>query len=155
MKTGMEQHDLQRLIQQLSIEAFGKPFRHEARFNARLRTTGGRYKLLDGSIEINPTVLELYDREELIGIIKHELCHYHLHQEGKGYRHGDADFKRLLRETGSPRYCKPLGKVNDKPRKIYLYECKSCRLEYKRRKRMDVRKYRCGKCAGEIALVQN
>ncbi|WP_252504517.1 SprT family protein [Sporosarcina sp. Marseille-Q4943] len=151
----MEQRELQQLVQRLSIEAFEKPFRHEARFNARLRTTGGRYKLLDGSIEINPTVLELYEMEELIGIIKHELCHYHLHQEGRGYRHGDADFKKLLKETGSPRYCKPLGKANSKPQKIHLYQCKSCRLEYKRRRKMDVRKYRCGKCAGEITLVQN
>ena len=151
----MTQSELQQLIQQLSIEAFGKPFKHEARFNARLRTTGGRYKLLDGSIEINPDVLALYDREELVCIIKHELCHYHLHQEGKGYRHGDADFKRLLKETGSPRYCKPLGKADSKSKKIYLYKCKSCLLEYRRRKRMDVRKYRCGKCAGEIVLVQN
>ena len=69
----MDQRELQQLVQQLSIEAFGKPFRHTACFNPRLRTTGGRYKLLDGSIEINPTVLELYDMDELIGIIKHEL----------------------------------------------------------------------------------
>lgn len=151
----MTQSELQQLVQRLSIEAFGKPFKHEARFNARLRTTGGRYKLLDGSIEINPAVLALYDREELVGIVKHELCHYHLHQEGKGYRHRDLDFKKLLRETGSPRYCKPLGKANSKSQKIYLYECKSCRLEYRRRKRMDVRKYRCGKCAGEIVFKQN
>ena len=150
----MGQIELQQLIQRLSIEAFGKPFRHEARFNTRLRTTGGRYKLLDGSIEINPTVLELYDMDELVGIIKHELCHYHLHQEGKGYRHGDADFKKLMKETGSPRYCKPLGKENNRPIKIHLYQCKSCRLEYRRRRKMDVRKYRCGKCAGEIRLVQ-
>lgn len=155
VKNGMQQRELQQLVQQLSIEAFGKPFRHEARFNARLRTTGGRYKLLDGSIEINPAVLELYDLDELIGIIKHELCHYHLHQEGKGYRHGDADFKKLLRETGSPRYCKPLQKENNRAVKIHLYRCKSCRLEYRRRRRMDVRKYRCGKCAGEIMLIQN
>jgi SprT-like protein len=151
----MTQNELQQLVQQLSIEAFGKPFKHDTHFNARLRTTGGRYKLQDGSIEINPTVLMLYDLDELIGIIKHELCHYHLHQEGKGYRHGDADFKRLLKETGSPRYCKSLGNAESKPKKIYLYECKSCRLEYRRRKRMDVRKYRCGKCAGEIVLIQN
>lgn len=154
MKTGMEQRELQQLVQQLSIEAFRKPFKHETRFNARLRTTGGRYKLIDGSIEINPAVLELYDMKELIGIIKHELCHYHLHQEGKGYRHGDADFKRLLKETGSPRYCKPLGTATSKPKKIHLYQCKSCQLEYRRKRKMDVRKYRCGKCAGEITLIQ-
>ena len=38
--------------------------------------------------------------EELIGIIKHELCHYHLHLEGKGYQHRDKDFKELLKKVG-------------------------------------------------------
>ena len=52
--------------------------------------------LSDHSIEINPLVLEVHGMEELIGVIKHELCHYHLHIEGKGYRHRDADFKNLL-----------------------------------------------------------
>ena len=47
--------------------------------------------------EINPLVVEVYGMEELIGVIKHELCHYHLHIEGKGYRHRDADFKNLLK----------------------------------------------------------
>ncbi|WP_432363842.1 SprT family protein [Sporosarcina sp. UB5] len=150
----MEQRELQQLVQQLSIEAFGKPFRHKARFNARLRTTGGRYILNDGSIEINPTVLARYDMEELVGIIKHELCHYHLHQEGKGYRHGDADFKRLLQETGSPRHCKPLAERNNRTKTIRLYRCTSCGLEYRRSRKMDVRKYRCGKCAGQITEVQ-
>ena len=94
----MDQRELQQLVRQLSIEVFGKPFRHTACDNA-LENDGREYrKLLDGSIEINPTVLELHDMDELIGIIKHELCHYHLHQEGKGYRHGDADFKKLLKE---------------------------------------------------------
>ncbi|MDW0118074.1 SprT family protein [Sporosarcina thermotolerans] len=149
----MKQQELQQLVQQLSIEFFGKPFRHISSFNPRLRTTGGRYKLQDGSIEINPTVLELYDADELIGIIKHELCHYHLHQEGKGYRHGDTDFKELLRKTDSPRYCKPLATENRKPRKIHLYRCKSCGLEYKRLRRMDVKKYRCGRCNGNIISI--
>ena len=151
----MERQELQQLVERLSIGYFKKPFRHEASFNARLRTTGGRYKLQDGSIEINPAVLERYDMDELAGIIKHELCHYHLHQEGKGYRHGDADFKDLLKATGSPRYCKPLATKADKPKKIHLYKCKACGLEYRRQRRMDVRKYRCGKCRGEIISIQS
>lgn len=141
------------LVEQLSLEHFGKTFRHEASFNGRLRTTGGRYKLSDGSIEINPKVIELYDEEELIGIIKHELCHYHLHLEGKGYKHGDADFKMLLQQTGSPRYCKPLQAKPKQQSVIHTYQCKSCSFVYKRRRRMDVRKYRCGKCKGEIVYV--
>lgn len=33
-------------------------------------------------------------------IIKHELCHYHLHLRGMGYKHRDADFKTLLAQVG-------------------------------------------------------
>ena len=69
--------------------------------------------LSDHSIEINPLVVEVYGMEELIGVIKHELCHYHLHIEGKGYRHRDADFKNLLHQTSSPRFCQPLHKGNN------------------------------------------
>ena len=70
--------------------------------------------LADHSIEINPLVLKVHGIDELIGVIKHELCHYHLHIEGKGYQHRDADFRNLLKETSSPRFCKPLSKGNEK-----------------------------------------
>ncbi|WP_203248111.1 SprT family protein [Sporosarcina beigongshangi] len=142
--------DLQKLIEVISIDVFGKPFLHVSRFNSRLRTTGGRYMLADHSIEINPLVFQKYGMEELVGVIKHELCHYHLHIEGKGYRHRDVDFKELLRKTGSPRFCKVLSERNQKRLALHLYKCVACELEYKRRRRMDVRKYRCGKCAGVI-----
>ncbi|MBB4826854.1 SprT-like protein [Sporosarcina luteola] len=150
----MTENELQRLIEELSSQVFNKPFTHAASFNKRLRTTGGRYKLSDSSIEINPIVLEKYGMEELIGVIKHELCHYHLHLEGKGYKHGDKDFKKLLAETGSPRYCKQLAEVKPQKRVLHIYRCLSCKLEYKRKRKMDIRKYRCGKCRGEIAYVK-
>src|SRR5690625_5779111 len=70
--------DLFNLINELSLRYFDKPFKHEATFNYRLRTTGGRYIPTKKVIEINPKyMVEL--EEEFIGIIKHELCHYHLH----------------------------------------------------------------------------
>src|SRR5690625_5022479 len=99
--------DLFNLVNELSLRYFDKPFKHEAKFNYRLRTTGGRYIPMKKVIEINPKyMVEL--EEEFIGIIKHELCHYHLHIEGRGYKHGDKEFKELLTATGSPRFCKPL-----------------------------------------------
>ncbi len=145
--------ELTRLIEKTSLEYFGKPFLHKARFNKRLRTTGGRYMLADHSIEINPLVVEIYGMEELVGVIKHELCHYHLHIEGKGYRHRDADFKKLLHQTASPRFCRPLAQKNQSLRAIRLYKCTSCGVEYKRKRRMDIQKYRCGICKGTIAEV--
>ena len=150
----MMESELQTLIEKISIEVFDKPFLHHARHNSRLRTTGGRYMLADHSIEINPLVLKVHDMEELIGVIKHELCHYHLHIEGKGYRHRDADFRKLLKETSSPRFCKPLTTRNRKSNTVHLYKCTSCKLQYTRKRKMDVRKYRCGKCAGAIKEIQ-
>lgn len=142
--------ELQVLVEKISSDVFNKSFLHQARHNGRLRTTGGRYMLSDHSIEINPLVFKAHGLDELIGVIKHELCHYHLHIEGKGYKHRDADFRNLLKETSSPRFCKPLAERNKKSTSFYMYECELCKLKYKRRRRMDISKYRCGKCAGPI-----
>ncbi|WP_318618052.1 SprT family protein [Sporosarcina sp. YIM B06819] len=144
---------LRKLIEDISLDVFGKPFLHIARFNSRLRTTGGRYMLSDHSIEINPLVFQKHGTEELVGVIKHELCHYHLHIEGKGYRHRDVDFQELLKRTASPRFCKVLSDKKQQSSLWHTYKCISCKLEYKRRRRMDVRKYRCGKCAGAITKM--
>lgn len=150
----MSEQRLQQLVEQISRDIFHKPFVHRAVFNSRLRTTGGRYKLSNHFIEINPLVITLHDEEELIGIIKHELCHYHLHIEGKGYKHGDSDFKRLLKQTDSPRHCKPLAERKVRSVVTHLYRCTACGLDYPRRRRMDCVKYRCGKCAGKIVKVE-
>lgn len=60
------------------------------------------------NIEINKKYFEQLGEAELIGIIKHELCHYHLHIEGKGYKHCDKDFRDLLKKVGAPRFCSVL-----------------------------------------------
>ena len=96
----MTNAELQQLVERISIQSFQKPFQHKAYFNPRLRTTGGRYMLGSHDIDINRRYLDEHGMEELIGIIKHELCHYHLHIEGKGYKHGDHDFKCLLEMLG-------------------------------------------------------
>ncbi|WP_143522828.1 SprT family protein, partial [Pseudomonas sp. 2822-15] len=92
-------------------------------FNPRLRTTGGRYSLLDHHIEINPKHLEYFGEKELTQIIKHELCHYHLHLEGRGYKHKDNDFKYLLKEVGGARHCQTLPGMKTKQTKVHVYRC--------------------------------
>ncbi len=91
----MNNDKLQRMVENLSEEKFGRTFRHCAYFNKRLRTTGGRYLLKSHDIEINPKQYEHYGEDAVVKIILHELCHYHLHIAGKGYQHKDQDFKRL------------------------------------------------------------
>lgn len=140
------------LTNELSKKFFDKPFRHHIKFNHRLRTTGGRYILKSNTIELNPKYVVEMDKAECIGIIKHELCHYHLHIEGKGYKHGDKEFKALLKVTGSPRHCKPLPSSKDTIN--YIYICKNCNQKYHRKRKVNVEGYSCGKCRGKISLKE-
>ncbi|MGN1401901.1 MAG: SprT family protein [Bacillus sp. (in: firmicutes)] len=148
----MNDQELQKLTEDISMELFRKPFCHAAYFNKRLRTVGGRYMLISHNIELNYRHFEKFGMDELVGIIKHELCHYHLHLEGKGYKHKDRDFRKLLAEVGAPRFCSSVKEPSDKRRttKWHVYECSQCQLEYKRRRNMDVNKYVCGRCRGKL-----
>lgn len=148
----MNERELQQLTEYISQQFFGKTFRHQAVFNDRLKTTGGRYLLGTHNIELNRRYLEEHGREELIGIIKHELCHYHLHLEGKGYQHRDRDFKELLKQVGAPRFCTPLKTVRNKRRteKRHEYVCTGCGRSFIRKRRFDTSRYVCGVCKGKL-----
>lgn len=152
----VEDKDLQLLIEDLSLKFFDKPFKHKALFNPRLRTTGGRYLLKSHNIEINKKYLEQLGMEEMIGIIKHELCHYHLHIEGKGYQHKDQDFKMLLKEVDAPRFCSilPDRPKRKKSTRVHIYACSSCNQMYNRKKLINTVKYVCGKCKGKLIKVR-
>ena len=128
----MNNLELKKLVDDLSKQYFNQPFLDEAIFNHRLRTTGGRYLPNQKRIEINPKYLTELGLKELIGIIKHELCHYHLHIVGQPFGHKDRAFKDLLNKTNSPRHCQPLPSEKDKIVKLHKYECKSCGQLYKR-----------------------
>jgi SprT-like protein len=145
---------LQLIVEETSINYFQKKFNHQAIFNTRLRTTGGRYLLKSHNIEINPKYYLEHGINEMIGIIKHELCHYHLHIEGKGYKHGDRDFKELLIRVGAPRFCTPLIKSSVTKNPKLIYKCKSCNQLYNRKRRVDTTRLVCGKCGGEIYLYK-
>lgn len=150
----MNDQELQIFVEELSLQNFQQPFLHKAYFNNRLRTTGGRYLLRSHNIEINKKSLELFGVEELRGIILHELCHYHLHIRGMGYKHRDADFRNLLKKVGAPRFCSTI-EENKKAgnQVIRIYQCVNCNQTYTRKRRMDVTKYRCGICKGKLKEV--
>ena len=151
----MNDEQLQHLTEKLSMDFFQKPFRHKAFFNKRLRTTGGRYMLGNHNVEINYAYYEQFGMGELVGIIKHELCHYHLHLEKKGYKHQDADFKRLMKEVGAPRFCTPLPcKKKQESKKLYFFQCTSCQTKYIRKRNINLNKYVCGACQGPLQKVK-
>lgn len=144
----MSEFELQQLCQRISCEFFKRNFRHQISYNSRLRSTGGRYLLQSGNIEINPKVESKLGIDALIGVIKHELCHYHLHQQGLGYRHQDAAFKQLLKQVGGSRYVERM----EEPK--YLYQCTHCGMFVHRMRSLNLKKYRCGRCRGPLTQIQ-
>jgi len=148
----MDDRELNDLVNRVSIDFFNKPFAHNATFNLRLRSTGGRYLTSTHNLEFNKKALEVYGLEELINIIKHELCHYHLHILGKGYRHKDKDFKNTLLQVKGTRYSKPLIS-NNKIQTNYQLMCKNCKQIYHRKRKINHKKYRCSKCLGKLELL--
>lgn len=149
----MNEIEIQELVEEISLQYFGRAFSHQAMFNKRLRTTGGRYLLRSHNIELNYRYYELYGKEELIGIIKHELCHYHLHIPGKGYRHRDQDFRQLLKQVGAPRFCKRMTETK-RGSSVYVYECTDCAFQYVRKRTIDMKRYVCGRCKGRLKQVE-
>lgn len=142
----MKQAELQQHMEEVSLQFFHKEFRHQASFNNRLRTTGGRYLLQSHNIEMNPKYLENFGLAYFIDIMKHELCHYHLHLEKKGYQHRDKDFRELLKKVGASRFCATI------PREITMHEytCEHCKKSFLRQRRFNVNRYRCGACQGRL-----
>ena len=149
----MTERELQKLVETISEKFFGLAFRHQAVFNTRLKTTGGRYLLRSHNLEFNKKHYDQFGRDELVGIIKHELCHYHLHLQKKGYKHQDQDFKRLLKEVGGSRYCQVVPGQRRIEAFKYYYECRECKTKYRRKRKMDTSRYVCGKCRGKLIQV--
>lgn len=139
---------LTEVVRQLSVAKFHLPFLHEAHWNARLQTTGGRFFRTDRHLDFNPKFAHHPDFEK---IVLHELCHYHLYQAHRGFQHKDKDFKELLAAVGGSRFAPQLTEKLPK----YLYQCASCGLQYPRQRKIDTKKYRCGKCRGRLQLTEN
>ena len=67
----------------------------------------------------------------------------------KGYKHSDVDFKELLRKVDGLRYAPSLAKKEQ----FYRYRCQKCGQEYHRKRRVNTKKYVCGRCHGKLSYV--
>lgn len=137
-------------VQAVSLEDFGYPFCHEAFWNKRLRSSGGRFFPKDGHLDFNPKFYTQYDLDVFRKIVRHELCHYHLYFAGKGYRHKDADFKKLLAQVEGLRFAPPLSGAKT----FHYYQCSKCGQIYQRQRRINLSKYVCRYCHGKL-LAKN
>lgn len=145
--------DLGRLARSLSLAEFHLPFLHVCRYNKRLRSIGGRYLLSSHVIEINYQYAVAVGRSGLILVLKHELCHYHLHLQGKGYRHKDKEFRQLLSQVMGARYAEASA-LCIRPYR-YEYRCSHCGYAYLRKNRLNLGKFVCGRCHGKLRLIEN
>ncbi|WP_439818597.1 SprT family protein [Weissella paramesenteroides] len=148
----MTNQELQKLVEKISVEQFKQPFEHQATFNKRLRTTGGRYLLATHDIEINPLMLTEFDLNNLIGIIKHELVHYHLHIHHLPHMHRDKNFKQLLKQVDGLRYAPTVNKPQ-KPQKYWVYMCENGHKIYRQR-RINTAHFVCGDCKTALKLAR-
>lgn len=102
-------------------------------------------------MDFNPKVYQELGLEVFRKIVRHELCHYHLYFEGKGYQHKDLAFKQLLKEVDGLRFVPPLSSANQKPNLVYT--CQTCHQNYQRKRKIDTKRYRCGLCRGKLLLL--
>lgn len=144
----MDEKQLQDYVKKVSLQYFERPFVHQANFNRRLKTTGGRYRLADHNLEFNPKMADLPD---FLGIVKHELAHYHLHLTHQGYRHGDSDFKQLLAQVKGSRYAPDIGLRWSNSKRL-TYRCEQGHL-IKRQRRINTQRYVCGRCGQPLQLI--
>ena len=150
----MTNAELQQLVEKLSVADFGRPFQHQATFNRRLRTTGGRYVLQTHNLEINPLMIEEFNEDTLIGVIKHELVHYHNHIQGLPYQHKDRYFQSELQRIAGLKYAPATSKakVRQQPKHLWVYTCKNGH-EINRQRRINELRYVCGICGAPIRLT--
>ncbi|GFH40666.1 SprT family protein [Pseudolactococcus insecticola] len=136
-------------VRWVSQTDFGLPFEHAAKFNGRLRSTGGRFFPKDLHLDFNEKMYDQFSEDIFRQIVQHELVHYHLYRAGRGYKHRDQDFKKLLKEVGGLRFAPAL---EDSATRYLIYHCQQCGQTYPRRRKIDTKKYRCGKCGGRLQL---
>ena len=106
----------------------------------------------DGHLDFNPKIYEQFGLETFRKIVRHELCHYHLYFEKKGYRHKDRDFKQLLKSVDGLRYAPTLS--NQSSAKMLVYQCLHCRAQYHRKRRINTERYCCGHCQGKLIFIR-
>lgn len=149
----MDNQELQRLTEKWSLEYFQRPFLHQAVFNRRLKTTGGRYHLDDHHIDINPLMYTEFDLENLKKVVLHELCHYHLHLTGRDYRHRSAAFRSLLARVSGSRYAQPTSRARHRKQPRWLYQCQGCGGLVARQRRFNTARYVCCRCGNHFKLI--
>lgn len=139
----MDTQDLYQLANSLSLQFWQKPLTIKVVWNTRLRSSAGRYiysKAGPQRIEVSYQEYIDYGLAEVVNILKHELCHFHLHQQNKAFQDGSVVFKQECQRVGA--------QLTAKPRAVKYVQifCSSCGqlLGYRQRIRKNLISSCCG-----------
>lgn len=143
----MNDAELLRLVQEMSLNRFGLPYRGEVRLNGRFTRLGGRCTVRKGMacIEISRRHLELHGEPFLRETVLHELCHYHLFARGVRHNHRTPEFRDLLAKVGASMHCAPLDTPPRRYERKYAYHCPTCGRIFRRVKPL-AKPSSCGHC---------
>lgn len=127
---------------EIPIKINGRIKRKAGYFKRRVNPMTGEQIPLE--ISISKNLIENYTKDEVIGILKHELIHYALFKKELPFEDGHPHFEAELQKKGALRTNELTFKGN-----AYVYGCESCDKEFKRIKRVNINKYQC-RCGGKL-----
>lgn len=106
------------------------------KLNGRMRTTCGWFKHTEEEsleVELNKFFVENNEPNIVLDVLRHELVHYALFEQGKPNADGHPVFEGELKRLGIvsqstiDKYT-----ITSKPRKEIIYKCESCGYEFHR-----------------------
>lgn len=130
------------LVNELAIRYFGRTYNGRVEWNFRMRTRAGDYAPRLKLMRLSARYAKEFGDEELVGTIKHELCHWYLWEQGIAHRHDSRAFKELMQRVDAPRYAKRT-QVRTGSSRRYVYRCTFCGIEFVRRRKIQGACKRC------------
>lgn len=147
----MDNNELLALVRQIAHDSFGREFHGTVAFNNRFRARGGDVDVRRRHIRVSQALMAAYGPEAVAGVIKHELCHLFLADDGLPYGHRSPRFKALLAAVGAPRFAPG---QNNRPAARYVryyYRCRWCDSRFAANKRLNIA---CPQCRrGPLTLT--
>lgn len=95
----------------------------------------------EGRIALNRKYYDRYGKEEIVGVLKHELAHYYVFKTYGLHNHETHLFKETLKKLKGPSVGKPM------PRKVHLYQCPNCKKIMYLPSKIEKGRFSCSKCS--------
>lgn len=155
-------HQLRQYARKFLKDTYGMELNIPMTLNSRMSRTCGWFKYkrqgnkwVSGCIELNKFFVENNEPTVVLDVVRHELVHYVLHEQGKPNKDGHPVFENELARLGIVSQ-KTIDKytIEAKPVNMIVYKCinPKCGQEYKRQRKLrgDGIYHSCSKCSGKL-----